>query len=77
MTIDSKLEFNRHINDKVNKANSIMAVIARTLQRSQQDYIAAIWSPYKQKYIDPIEKMCRDAQPNNYLVWETLSIQAD
>ncbi len=29
VTIDSKLEFNRHINEKVNKANRIMAVIRR------------------------------------------------
>ncbi len=72
MTVDSELELNRHINEKVNKANRIMAVIRRTfsclddtnflsiykvLVRSQLEYAASVWSLYTQKNIDAIENV--------------------
>ena len=74
--IDSNLEFDKHINQKTNKANSIMAVITRSfttlyqhnfvplnkvLLRSHLDYAISIWSPYKQKYKDAIENVQRRA----------------
>ena len=74
--IDSNLEFDKHINQKINKANSIMAVIRRSfttlnqhnfvplykaLVRSHLDYAISIWSPYKQKYKDAIENVQRRA----------------
>ena len=70
--IDSKLEFDKHINQKINKANSIMAVIRRffitlnqnnfvalykALVTSHLDYATSIWSPYKQKYKDATESV--------------------
>ena len=74
--IDSNLEFDKHINQKINKANSIMAVIRtsfttlnqhnfvplyKALVRSHLDYAISIWSPYKQKYKDAIENVQRRA----------------
>ena len=32
VTIDEKLSFDKHISEKVNKANSIMGLITRTMQ---------------------------------------------
>ena len=74
--IDSNLEFDKHIKQKINKANSIVAVIRRSftslnqhnclplykaLVRSQLDYAISIWSPYKQKYKDAIDNVQRRA----------------
>ena len=74
--IDSNLEFDKHINQKINKANSIMAVIRRSfttlnqhnfvplykaLVRSHLDYAISIWSPNKQKCKDAIENVQRHA----------------
>ena len=72
--IDSNLEFDKHINQKINKANSITAAISRSfttlnqhtfvplykaLVRSYLDYTISIWSPFKQKYKDAIKNMQR------------------
>ena len=72
--IDSNLEFYKHINQKINKVNSIMALIKRSfttlnqhhfvplykaLVRSHLDYAISIRSPYKQKYKDAIENVQR------------------
>ena len=74
--IDSNLEFDKHINQTLNKANSIMAVIRRSfttlnqhhfvplykaLVRSHLDYAISIWSPYKQNYKDAVENVQRRA----------------
>ena len=74
--IDSNLDFDKHINQTINKANSIMAVIKRffttlnlhnfvplykALVRSHLDYGISIWSPYKQKYKEAIENVQRRA----------------
>ena len=56
--IDSNLEFYKHINQKINKGSSIMAVIRRS--SSHLDYAISIWS-YKQKYKDAIENVQRRA----------------
>ena len=74
--IDSSLEFDKHINDKINKANSMFSIIRRsfqflspqnfiplfkTLVRSHLDYASSVWSPYKQKRIDTLENVQRRA----------------
>jgi len=76
VTIDSKLEFEKHINEKINKANSIFSLIRRSymfldsetflplyrsLVRSHLDYAQSVWSPYKQKYIEALENVQRRA----------------
>ena len=70
VTFDSKLEFDLHINEKINKANSLCAMIRRTykflnykmvlplykaLVRSHLEYGTSVWSPYKIKYIVALE----------------------
>ena len=74
--VDSNLEFDKHINQKINKAKSIMAVIRRSFTTLNQhnvvplyiglvighlDYAISIWPPYKQKYKDAIESVQRRA----------------
>ncbi len=73
---DSKLEFDRHISEKINKANRIMGIIRRTFQtldekflsslyksmvRCHLDYTSSVWSPFKLKYIDALENVQRRA----------------
>jgi hypothetical protein len=65
--VDRNLSFNKHITQKVNKANSIMGLIRRTytfldeisfrflfqaLVRLNLEYVAAVWSPYTKKDIE-------------------------
>ena len=70
--IDSNLEFDKHINAKINKANSMYSIIRRSFQfqqnfipqytslvRSHLDYASSVWSPYKQKHIDTLENIIR------------------
>ena len=74
--VDAKLEFDKHIYTKINKASSIMAVIRRSfttlnktnfpplfkaLVRSHLEYASSVWSPYKQKHKEAIEKVQRRA----------------
>ena len=80
--IYSNLEFDKHIKQKINRANGIMAVIRRSfttlnqnnvvplykaLVRRRLDYAMSIWSPYKQNTKMP-SKMCKDAQQSNFQV---------
>ena len=73
---DAQLEFDKHINDKINKANSIFSMILRSykylhkesflplykaLVRSNLEYANTVWSPYKLKYSDAIEKVQKRA----------------
>ena len=74
--IDSKLTFENHINEKVNKANSIMGVIRRTFEfldiktfrllytslvRPHIEYANQVWNPYLKKHIDMLENVQRRA----------------
>jgi hypothetical protein len=74
--VDRNLSFNKHITQKVNKANSIMGLIRRTytfldeisfrflfqaLVRLNLEYVAAVWSPYTKKDIELIENVQRRA----------------
>ena len=76
VTFDSSLEFDQHISEKINKANSLCAMIRRSykflnckmflpsykaLVRSHLEYGNSVWSPYKMKYIDAIERVQRRA----------------
>ena len=76
VTIDSKLEFEDHIIEKVNKANSILGVIRRSFEyldkdtlvmlfkslvRPHLEYANQIWAPYKKKHLDIIENVQRRA----------------
>lgn len=76
VVIDSKLTFKNHINEKVNKANSIMGVIRRTFEfldiktfkilytalvRPHIEYANQIWNPYLKKHIDILENVQRRA----------------
>ena len=74
--MDSDLTFEKHINEKVKKANSMCGLIRRIFHyidektfvplykssvRTQFDYASPVWSPYKQKHIDEIEAVQRRA----------------
>ena len=74
--IDDKLTFDKHITEKVNKANSIVGLIRRTFQfldhktfkllytslvRPHLEYANPVWNPYLKKHIDLIENVQRRA----------------
>ena len=76
VTIDNKLSFDKHITEKVNKANSIIGVIRRTFEyldlktfrmlyvrlvRPHLEYVNPVWNPYLKKHIDMIENIQRRA----------------
>ncbi len=76
VTIDSKLSFETHIHEKINKANKMMGLIRRTfdglneenfillykgLVRPHLEYANAVWSPYKKKDIKTVENVQRRA----------------
>jgi len=74
--VDEKLSFKDHIQDKINKAFSMLGIIKRNFKyldmysfillyksmvRSQLDYCSSVWSPYKKGDIDAIEKVQKRA----------------
>ena len=74
--IDNKLSFEKHIIEKVNKANSIMGVIRRTFEfmdkkvfktlftslvRPHIEYANQVWNPYLKKHIEIIENVQKRA----------------
>ncbi|KAK3089769.1 hypothetical protein FSP39_006368 [Pinctada imbricata] len=76
VTIDKEINFDTHICQKVNKANSMFAVIRRSfhnldaktfiplyksLVRTHLDYASSVYSPYKMKHIDQLESVQRRA----------------
>jgi len=74
--VDCNLSFSKHIQQQVNKANSIMGLIRRTysyldeqsfrclfqaLVRPHLEYAGSVWSPYKLSDIDSVENVQRRA----------------
>ena len=74
--VDDKVNFDKHIQQQVNKANSIMGLIRRTytsldetsfrylfqaLVRPHLEYAEAVWSPFIKKDINTIEKVQKRA----------------
>ena len=74
--VDENINFSKHIQQQINKANSIMGLIRRTytfldersfkylfqaLVRPHLEYAAAVWSPYKIADIESIENVQRRA----------------
>ena len=72
VTFDCNLKFDQHIHEKVNKAYSILGLINRNfkhmssdtfiglyraLVRSHLEYANCVWSPYRVKDIEMIEKV--------------------
>jgi len=76
VTINSKLKFDEHIQNQVNKANKMMGLIRRSFKfldfrsfrllfksivRPHLEYASSVWSPSKIKDIDSIENVQRRA----------------
>ena len=76
VTVDFKLTFERHIAEKVKKANQMFSMIRRTFQnlneknfiplykalvRSHLDFSCAVWSPANMKTIELVEGVQRRA----------------
>jgi len=73
--LDERFSFKHHINDKINKALSMLGIIKRnfkhlTIQsftilyknmvRSHLDYCSSVWSPYMKKDIEALEKIQKE-----------------
>ena len=76
VTIDSKLSFNQHRDEQINKANRMMGLIRRmyiyldchsfkllykALVRPHLEYAATVWRPFLMKDIDEIKNVQRRA----------------
>ena len=74
--MDEKLNFNQHIEEKINKANQMLGIIRtsfkfmdptifnllyKSLVRPHVEYASAIWSPHTKKYTEMLEKLQRRA----------------
>lgn len=74
ITVDHKLTFEDHLSEKVNKANSMFAMLRRTFEymnkqtfiplykslvRIHLDFASSVWSPYKMKDIEKLESVQR------------------
>ena len=72
VTFDTKLKFDDHIQEKINKATSILGIIKRnfrnisefafvtlykSLVRSHLEYANTVWSPYRKEDIIKLEKV--------------------
>ena len=72
VTIDNQLNFEDHMNEKINKASRIMGLIRRTfsyldnhtflllyktLVRPHIEYANSVWNPYKTKHITALENV--------------------
>ena len=69
--LDERLSFRDHINDKINKAFSMLGIIKRNFKHltiqsftmlyknmvgSHLDYCSSMWSPYMKKDIEALER---------------------
>ncbi|XP_060068745.1 uncharacterized protein LOC132548866 [Ylistrum balloti] len=76
VTVDKDLNFSMHMQQAVNKANSIVGLIRRSfvyldevsfkqlfkaLVRPHLEYAASVWNPYKIRDIESIERVQRRA----------------
>ena len=76
VTIDGKMNFDKHIQTQINKANMMVGIIRRSfklmdmetfclifkaLVRPHLEYASSVWIPYKKKHIDSIENVQRRA----------------
>ena len=83
-------KFEKHIGEKVNKTNSIFAVIRRSyinlnadtflplyksMVGSQLDYASSIWAHHEKKLVDKIEQVTRREQQSNFRVLATSPTQ--
>ena len=74
--IDDNLSFEKHMAEKINKANAVLGAIRRSFQyldnrtfkllytslvRPVLEYANPVWSPYKLKHIDMLESLQRRA----------------
>ena len=74
--IDSKLNFDRHIGVKVNKANSLVGLMQRSFEyidphvfkqlfksivRPHLEYATPVWNPHLKKHISSVENVQRRA----------------
>lgn len=76
VTFDTKLKFTNHVNNVVNKANSVLGVIKRNFQylskesfvtlykamvRSHLEYAVSVWSPLYQEDVKNLERVQKRA----------------
>ena len=76
LAVDTRLTFEKHISDKVNKANQMMGLVRRSfifmdhdnfrwlykaIVRPHLEYINSVWSPMRKKDINTIENVQRRA----------------
>jgi hypothetical protein len=76
VVIDNQLNYEDHMNEKINKSNSIMGLIRHTftyidaptflmlykaLVRPHLEYVNSVWNPYKKKHIIALENVQRRA----------------
>ena len=76
VTFDSSLNFEAHMSEKINKANSMMGIIRRTFEylddkcfstvfkslvRPHTEHANQVWSPYLMKHITALENVQRRA----------------
>ena len=76
VTFDEQLTFEHHLNEKINKSNSIVGIIRRTFEyldqsnfvhlyrylvRPRLEYANQIWAPHLKKHITAIENVQRRA----------------
>ena len=76
ITFDEQLTFEHHLNEKINKSNSIVGIIRRTFEyldqsnfvhlyrslvRPHLEYANQIWAPHLKKHITAIENVQRRA----------------
>ena len=74
--VDNKLNFEEHMNEKINKAHSIMGLIRSTFTHLDEttflllykalvhphlEYANAVWNPYKMKHVAALENVQRRA----------------
>lgn len=74
VTFDTKLTFEKHISEKINKANSILGLITHTFEykdestiitlykalvRPHLEFANQVWAPYLKKHVNSIENVQR------------------